>query len=103
MPRALFARELTSQEREELHKGVHSSLAFRVRRSQIILMSSEEHLTARAIGERLLVSDQCVREALRAFEGEGLGCLQEKSHRKKQLKTKFSQAGLEGLGELVHQ
>jgi hypothetical protein len=44
-----------------------------------------------------------VREALRAFEQEGVGCLHEKTHRKKHIKTKFSQTGLTRLGELVHQ
>jgi transposase len=65
-------------------------------------MNSEEHLTARQIAVRLRCSDQCVREALRAFEQEGLECLQAKSHRKHHLPAKFSPTGLERLAELVH-
>src|SRR5689334_7740642 len=103
MPKPLYVREVTSEEREQLRVGLRSSTAFTVRRSQIILMSSEEHLTARQIAARLRCSDQCVREALRAFEQEGIRCLQAKSHRKHPLETKFSPAGLERLAGLVHE
>ena len=103
MPKPLYVRELTTEERERLHTALRSSSAFTVRRSQIILMNSEDHLTARQIAARLRCSDQCVREALRAFEQESLGCLQEKSHRKHHLQTKFSPAGLERLAGLVHE
>jgi transposase len=103
MPKPLYVRELTTDERERLRAALHSSSAFTVRRSQIILMNSEDHLTARQIAARLRCSDQCVREALRAFEHEGVGCLQAKSHRKRHLQTKFSPAGLERLAGLVHQ
>ena len=103
MPKPLYVRELTSEEREQLRTALRSSSAFTVRRSQIILMNSEEQRTARQIASRLRCSDQCVREALRAFEQEGLACLQEKSHRKQHLQTKFSPAGLERLAGLVHE
>ncbi len=103
MPKPLYVRELTSEEREQLRAGLRSSSAFTVRRSQIMLMNSEEHLTARQIAARLRCSDQCVREALRAFEQEGIGCLHAKSHRQHHLETKCSPAGLERLAGLVHQ
>ncbi len=103
MPKPLYVRELTTEEQERLRTGLRASSAFTVRRSQIVLMNSEEHLTARQIAARLRCSDQCVREALRAFEQEGLGFLQEKSHRKHHLQTKFSSAGLERLAGLVHE
>ena len=103
MPNPLFIRELTTEEREQLRTALRSSSAFSVRRSQIILMNSEDHLTARQIAARLRCSDQCVREALRAFEQEGMAFLQEKSHRKHHFQTKFSSAGLERLAGLVHE
>lgn len=103
MPKPLYVRELTTEEREQLRAGLRSSSAFTVRRGQIILMNSEERLTARQIAARLRCSDQCVREALRAFEQEGISCLHAKSHRKHQLQTKFSAAGLERLAGLVHE
>ncbi len=102
MPKPLYVRELTNEEREQRRAGLRSSSAFTVRRSQIILMNSEEHLTARQIAGRLRCSDQCAREALRAFEQEGVACLHAKSHRKHHLETKFSPAGLERLAGLVH-
>jgi hypothetical protein len=103
MPKPLYVRELMAEEREQLRAGLRSSSAFTVRRSQILLMNSEERLTARQIAARLRCSDQCVREALHAFEQEGVGCLQAKSHRKHHLPTKFSPTGLERLAGLVHQ
>src|SRR5512143_1487986 len=103
MPKPLYVRELTTEEREQLQGGLRSASAFSVRRSQIVLMNSEEHLTARQIAARLRCSDQCVREALRAFEQESVGCLRAKSHRKQHLQSKFSPAGLERLAGLVHQ
>lgn len=102
MPQAISVRELTSEERERLQAGLRSGSAFTVRRSQIGLMNSEERLTAQGIAERLRCSDQCVREALRAFEQEGLGCLQAKAHRRHHLATKFNQTGLERLSGLGH-
>lgn len=103
MPKPLYVREKTSEEGKQLRAGLRSTSAFTVRRSQIILMNSEERLTARQIAARLRCSDQCVREALRAFEQESVGCLQAKSHRKHHLQTKFSPTGLERLAGLVHQ
>lgn len=94
---------MSSDERSALKVGLRSSSAYTVRRSQIVLMSSEDGLTARAIGERLRCSDQCVREAIHAFEKEGVACLEEKTHRKDTLPTKFDQAGLERLSTLVHE
>ncbi len=103
MPKPLYVREVTSEEREQLRAGLRSPAAFTVRRSQIILMNSEEHLTARQIAARLRCSDQCVREGLRAFEQERVRCLRAKSHRKHHLQTKFSPSGLERLAGVVHQ
>ena len=103
MPKPLYVRELNSEEQAQLQAGLRASSAFTVRRSQIILMNSEEGLTARQIAARLRCSDQCVREALRAFEAEGIACLKAKSHRKHTLTTKFDARGLERLSALVHE
>jgi transposase len=103
MPKPLYVRELTAEERERLHAGLRSPSAFTVRRSQIVLMNSEERLTARQIAARLRCSDQCVREALHAFNQEGGACLDAKSHRKHHLQTKFSPEGLQRLAGLIHQ
>lgn len=42
-------------------------------------MSSPERVTAQAISQRLKCSDQCVREAIRAFDRAGLDSLQPKT------------------------
>lgn len=101
MPQPIYVREPTTE--EQVGAGLRSWSAFTVRCRQIVLMNSEERLTARGIAQGLRCSDQGVREALRAFEAEGLGCLPEKSHRKHQMRTKFSQTGLERLAGRVHQ
>lgn len=75
----LYVRAMTDAEKAELQKGLRSTSAFTVRRSQIVLMSSQEKLKAGEIAARLKVSDQCVREAIRAFEVEGVASLQAKS------------------------
>ncbi len=102
MPKPRYVRERTREEQEQRRAGLRSSSAFTVRRSQIILMNSEEHLTARQIAARLRCSDQGAREALRGFEQEGVEGLHAKSHRKHHLQTTFSPAGLERRAGLVH-
>jgi transposase len=67
----LYVRDLTGAEKVELEKGLRSASAFRVRRSQ--------KLKASEIAERLQSSDQCVREAIRAFGAAGLDSLKPKS------------------------
>ena len=103
MPKPLYVRDLSTEEQAQLRAGLRATSAFTVRRSQIILMNSEERLTAGQIAARLRCSDQCVREALRAFAAEGVACLKAKSHRKHTLTTKFDARGLERLSDLVHE
>lgn len=101
--RPLFVRELTEEEHQALQAGLRSSSAFTVRRCQILLTSAEERLKPREIAERLRCSDQCVRNALRAFHREGLACIQEKSHAPHDSRSAFDDAGLERLREIVRQ
>jgi hypothetical protein len=95
MPKPLYARALSEEERTRLKAGLGSGSAFTVRRSQILLMSSDDKAGVRLISQQLKISGQCVREALRAFEQEGLACLTEKSHRKHELGAKYTQEGLD--------
>jgi transposase len=97
----IFVRSITDNEQGELAKGLRSSSAFTVRRSQIVLMSSQERLTAREIGERLRCSDQCVREAIRAFETEGLDSLKPKSRARHDDQQALDAAGREWLQGVV--
>jgi hypothetical protein len=99
--RAIKVRELNKEERAALEAGLRSSSAFRVRRSQILLMSADKRATARVIGESQGCSDQCVREAIHAFEKEGIACLEEKTHARKDEQGAFDEAGVTRLKELV--
>ncbi len=98
--KAIFVRELTEQEREALKQGLRSGSAFTVRRSQILLSSDRGH-KAPQIAEQLQCSAQCVREAIHAFQREGLGCLEEKSRRPHSASFSFSEEALSRLPDLI--
>lgn len=99
----LYVRELTDDEERELEKGLRSASAFTVRRCQVVLMSSRERLKAREIAERLKCSDQCVREAVRAFEGEGLDSLKPKSRARRDEQQALDAGGRAWLAEVIRQ
>lgn len=101
--RALYAREITEEERREIEQGLHSSSAFTVRRCQILLMSVDERLKAGEIGKRLRCSDQCVRDAIRAFEAEGLSSLRTKSRARHSSQATFDQVGRAWLKRVIGQ
>jgi transposase len=95
-----YVRELTQEERSTLYKELQSSSGFTVRHCQILL-SSAVRKTARQIASELHCSDQTVRNAIRAFEQEGLNCLQEKSHARHGEQSAFDEAGAERLREVI--
>lgn len=99
--RALIVRELTQEELAALKQGLHSSDAFTLRRSQILLASSQNQ-TPQQLAAQLHCSDQCVREAIHAFHAEGLACLKAKSHATHRDQSAFDALGLERLQELLH-
>jgi transposase len=96
-------KTLNAEEREVLTKGLRSSLGFTVRRSQILLMSADEKLTAQQVSERLRCSDQCVREAIHAFEQEGISCLQPRSRARHDQQSAFDEKGRERLKAIIQQ
>lgn len=96
----LFVRELTVEEIAHLKQQLQSSSAFTVRRCQILLKSNQGR-KAQEIAAALLCSDQAVRQAIRAFEREGLACLQEKSHARHDQQAMIDDAGAERLRELI--
>lgn len=93
--------ELTKEEQAALLQGAKSSSGFTMRRSHILLASAEGQ-TPQQIAQRLHCGDQTVRNVIRAFEREGIGCLQEKSHRPLHDPSVFDAAGLQRLEEMVH-
>src|SRR4029078_4153149 len=74
MPAPLFVRPLKPSERRALKKGLRSTDAFSVRRSQILLASAERK-TATPIARDLHCASHTVRHVLREFEQRGLDCL----------------------------
>ena len=101
--KALRVRDITPEERRLIEQGLKSASAFTVRRCQILLMSADEELKPREIGERLRCSDQWVRDALRAFEQEGTTCLTTKSRARHTPQATFDVVGQQWLTEVIKQ
>src|SRR5258708_32224389 len=103
MKTPIVVRTLTGEEISELEKGLRSGLAFTVRRCQIALMSSQEKLAAGRIAERLKCSDQCVREAIHAFEAEGLASVRGKSRARHDKQQALDERGIAWLKQAIRQ
>ena len=101
MNQPLFVRPLTDHERDQLRQGLRSADAFTLRRSQIVLASARG-THARSIGQQLGISDQAVRNAIRAFNQHGLGALHRRSSRPTTIHPAFDAAGADRLRDLVH-
>lgn len=96
-----FVRPPTEKERQALAAGLRSADAFTLRRCQIVLASARgEH--APAIARSLGCSDQTVRNALRAFDAQGVAALAEGSCRPHTIHAAFDAAGAERLRALLH-
>lgn len=98
----IFIRSLTENERTTLRTGLRSTNAFTLRRSQILLASTEGR-TPRQIARQLGCVDQTVRNVIRAFEREGLACLEQKSSAPKSRGPELDEAKREQLRALLHQ
>jgi transposase len=96
-----FVRSLTAAERQALEQGRKSADAFTVRRSQILLASADRMAPA-DIGRVVGCTAQAVRNAIRAFEADGLGCLTAKSHARKDPGRVWDRAHDEDLRDLLH-
>lgn len=97
-----FVRPLTAGERRSLEKGRKSADAFTVRRCQILLASAGRMGPAE-IGRVVGCTAQAVRNALRAFEAGGLGCLAAKSHARKDPGRVWDRRRDDDLKALLHQ
>src|SRR5215204_3678483 len=81
MKRPIFVRPFTDAERETLEAGLRSSDAFTLRRCQILL-ASDRGENAYQIARSLGCNPQTVRNAIHAFNREGLpGALRQGSKR----------------------
>ncbi len=96
-----FVRSLTGEERQALENGRKSAHAFTVRRSQILLASADRTAPA-DIGRVVGCTARAVRNAVRAFEADGLGCLAAKSHARKDLGRVWDRTRDDDLKDLLH-
>jgi transposase len=102
MPRAIFVRALTDDERQALQAGLRSPDAFTLRRCQILLASAQGKL-ARDIAADLHCDDQTVRTAIHAFHATGLAALRPGSHlAHTRPHAAFDAQGLAALPALLH-
>ena len=98
----LFIRELTASERAGLRAGLRSRDGFALRRSQILLASSERKRPAE-IAAGLGCAVGTVRNALHAFGREGLSCLTEKRRGPKDPRPLLDDTRAERLKGILHQ
>lgn len=101
--RVIYARKPSEEEYQKLKAGLKSTTGITVRRSQIILMSVEEHKTAQEIGERIGQSDQQVRNVLHAFNEKGISCLKAQSRARHDDQRAFNDDARERLREIIRQ
>ena len=101
--RAIYARTPSKEECQALETGLKSSVGLTVRRAQIILLSADEGLTAKAIGERIGQSDQQVRNVLHAFNDDGVVCLKSKSRARHDDQRAYDDQAREHLREIIRQ
>jgi transposase len=102
MPKAIYIRPLTADERAGLEAGVRAPDAFTMRRCQILLANARGE-TALQIAQHLSCSDQTVRNAIHAFNAKGLDSLQPGSSVPHHIARAFAGAGAERLRALLHQ
>src|SRR3954465_12860516 len=96
-----FIRPLAPDEHQALRAGLRSPESFVLRRCQILLASADG-LRPSLIAARLGCASQTVRNAIRAFEAEGLACLPKKSNRPKSSRPELDDARCERLRAILH-
>jgi transposase len=102
MKPSLYVRELTEKERQALEKGLASSDGFVLKRSQILLASARQEKPTQ-IAKYIGCTAQTVRNVIRAFEQQGLACLQAGSTRPVGVEPILNGAKRERLQEILHQ
>jgi len=102
MQAPLFVRPLTDQERQRLRAGLRSPNAFTLRRCQALLASADRQTTT-AIARLFGCAAASVRNAIHAFEADGLACLTARSSRPKSARPFLDEARAGDLRGLLHQ
>jgi hypothetical protein len=101
MKAPIFVRPLTDAEREAVEAGLRSSAAFTLRRCQI-LRSSADGVPVPQIARALGCNEQTVRNAIHAFNRNGLAALTKGSARPHTTQVTFDAATTQRLRGLVH-
>ena len=101
MKRPIFVRPLTDAERDAVELGLRSSDAFTLRRSQILCASARGE-PAPLIARGLSCNEQTVRNAIHAFNGQGVAALTKRSCRVHTEQAAFTPAAAERLRALLH-
>ena len=96
-----FVRPPTDEERQALAAGLRSADAFTLRRCQIVLASARGERAA-AIASSVGCSDQTVRNAIHAFDRDGVAALPAGASRPHTIHAAFDAAGAERLRGLIH-
>lgn len=97
----IFVRTLTAAERQRLQAGLRSASAFTARRCQVLLASAQG-LPPPQIARNLGCAVGTVRNALHAFAGAGLDCLEAKPCRPHAARPFLDETHTAALKDLLH-
>jgi transposase len=97
----LFVRPPTEEEQQALAAGLRSADAFTLRRCQIVLASARGERVP-AIARSVGCGEQTVRNAIHAFDADGVAALQAGSSRPHTIHAAFAAEGAERLRALLH-
>jgi transposase len=97
----ISVRPLSDDERAALRAGRRSADAVALRRCQILLASADRTRVP-DIARALNCNRQTVRNAIHAFNQQGVACLQPRSSRPHTIHAAFSGPRAEALRELLH-
>ena len=98
----VFVRPITDEERTALERGLRSSEAFVMRRSQILVASARGQRVPQIV-RSLGCDDQTALNAIHDFNKRGLSSLTPGSRRPKAIHTAFDEEGAEQLRHILHQ
>jgi transposase len=97
-----YVRELKEKERAELKKGLRSTDGFVLRRSQILIASSEGK-SITEIMERVGCGKDTIRRVIDGFNAKGLEVLEKGSKVAHNLRRAFTEETAKKLKELLHE
>ena len=99
--KTIYVNPLSEEIRQMLYDKLKSNHGIEVRRSQMILMSTEEQQTANQIAKRLNCSGQYVRQVIGRFNKAGITSLAVKSRARQDDQRAFKDDARERLRELI--